>query len=140
MRGFTLFELAMVTGLTTLLLGLGTSNVHGILEASRERQGAREVVEHLREARTLARSLAEPVTVSFGEELLYIQTQDFLRSYTLSPRLSTLSFNTEDGQLTFTARGGTTLTDPAILTITTFRGQAQTCTIYPAIGTIRSGT
>ena len=102
---------------------------------------AATVLEHLNEARSLARSLLQPVTVTVDGEALTIAPEGREpRVYPVDPLLSGLAIDSPDGTLRFTPSGGLEQRDPTTLTVSTHRGQVYTFTVFPAIGAIRSGS
>lgn len=140
MAGFTLIEVVVAVAISLILIGMGASNIGGILQATRERNDVNDLQEYLLEARSLARNQASAVTVLIKEHTLFVEAEpEVLRSYTLGAHLEDVKIHTSEGTLTFNARGGTTEAGPVTVSAATDGGKQHVFTIYPAIGSIRRG-
>lgn len=139
-RGVTLLEVMAVVTILLVLATLGTSQVVSVIRASREHAEVSDVVGHLKEARSLARSLLTPTSFSVQGRQIQIQpTGRTARAYPLGANIERVTLAEGQTSLAFDELGGTSLLLPTTVEIVTASRKVHSIRIYPAIGAIRWG-
>lgn len=136
--GMTLVELSAVVGIMGLMAALALPNLTSILTRSEGQRDIEELVGVFKVARAKARSELIQVTLDVqGNEVVMTPAGGTVVRYPFGQRINTVVIATGDGTLTFEPAGGTQEMNPSIITITTTEGLNTTCTVYPAIGSMR---
>ena len=134
--GFSLIEALLVVAIVGVLASLAGSELEGLRMQNDAHRSAQEILEYLREARSLARSLGEDVIVQTSDKTLIITPAgEAERRYETTLTLGL--FSSSSGTLTFKATGATDQADPIVLSATSENGSIYQYVIYPAIGTVR---
>ena len=113
-RGFTLLEVAIVLGITGLMLGLGGIAFSGFFQRSSARRAAELFAQDLTAARSYALRSREPVVIRFFESTLWYEVTTVSSATQIVRRrfgggadidLTALTLNMAGDEVVFSARG-----------------------------------
>lgn len=136
--GFTLIELMLVVAISLTLASIAGPELRRMVVVSRERAGLATVRESFVRARSLARSLIIPVTVSTTPSSIVIDSAlTDAQTIPLPSGIHHVSIQTVPETLVFNAKGGLNDTSAVSIAVVTSTGIQKTFRVMPAIGAIR---